>query len=248
MDRKKKRILLCILAAGLLVFAIALAVCAVRRIQAEKEQKQRVLVLAFDDYSAYTWESVFDLLDKYDAKVTFFINAFEPTDFCEKAIERGHEIGFHTASHVNLKDVSEEEFYNEAIAPIEIFRERGIELTSFAYPYGEYEDWMNEELLQYYKTLRGAYQFQVRFKFEIQGGFIESYSMDNIHYESDEDFQAMVVRLLDAFCDCDEGTVVSVYSHAIGDGEWCITQNRLEILLQEAEKRDIKCRTFQDLQ
>ncbi len=218
------------------------------RIKEVKDQRQRVLVIAFDDYSARDWESIFDLLDEYDTKVTFFINAFEPTDFCEKAIARGHEIGFHTGSHVHLNGLSEEEFYSEAIAPVEVFREKGIELTSFAYPYGEFEDWMHEELWKYYKTLRGAYNFEVRFKSEVPHCFIDSYSLDNIHFSSDEEFRACVVELLDAFCGCDEGTVASVFTHAIGAGDWCITNERLEVLLQEARKRDIKCTSFKELQ
>jgi len=242
---KKSRLLLGI---GIVICMAIAASAFAWRAKEIREQKQRVLLVAFDDYSERTWESVFDLLDRYDAKVTFFINAYEPTDFCEKAVARGHEIGFHTGGHVNLKEVSEEEFYKEAIEPAEVFRERGYELTSFAYPYGDYEDWMNGELFKYYKTLRGAFKFQVRFKSEVPNGFIESFPLDNTFFSSDEEFQETVTEILDAFCECDEGTVASVYSHAIGDGPWCITEPRLEILLQEAEKRDIKCTTFRDLQ
>ncbi len=47
---------------------------------------QKVILLSFDDYGAPCWEAAFDRFEKYDARVTFFINAREPTDFCFKAI------------------------------------------------------------------------------------------------------------------------------------------------------------------
>lgn len=121
-------------------------------------------------------------------------------------------------------------------------------MTSFAYPYGAYEDWMHEELLKYYKSLRGAFRFEAVFKVNVNNGFIESASLDNINFESDEEFREVVETMLDSFCECDEGTAASVYSHSIGAGDWCITETRLEILLQEAAERNIRCCTFKELQ
>lgn len=210
---------------------------------------QRVILLAFDDYNAVNWEEYFDLFDKYNVKVTYFVNASEPTDFCYKAIERGHEIGYHTVGHVNLTEVSRDEFYEQAIAPIEVFREKGIELTSFAYPYGEYEDWMNEELLQHYNTLRGAWYYDVKSKADMQHCFMESYPLDNTYFESDDQFREKIVALLDRFCAGGSGIVTSMYSHAIdSDGAWCVSPDRLEILFQEAQKRDIRFCTFKEWQ
>ncbi len=211
-------------------------------------KNQKGILLAFDDYSAETWEAAFDLFDKYDAKVTFFICATEPTSFCDNAIARGHEIGYHTAGHKNLIGLDKSEFYEQAIAPLEVFEAAGYQLTSFAYPQGAYEDWMNEELLKYYDTLRGAYHYRGVYKKDVKGGFIESRSLDNINYESDEDYQNKVINMLDGLAACDDGTVVSMYSHAIADGSWAITPDRLEFLLREAKKRHFKFYTFQDLQ
>lgn len=209
---------------------------------------QKVILLAFDDYNAQNWEEYFDLFDKYNVKATYFINASEPTDFCYKAIERGHEIGYHTLGHANLTEVSRDEFHAQAIAPIEIFRENGIELTSFAYPYGNYEEWMNEELLQYYNTLRGAWYYEVNSKGDLPHCFIEAYPLDNIYFDSDEQFRERIVALLDGFCAEGPGAVTSMYSHAIAGGDWCVTPERLEILFQEAQKRDIRFCTFKEWQ
>lgn len=243
---KQKRIVLLTAAVVLAVVAAGLAGYKVHRI---RECDQKVIFLSFDDYSIDSWEQYFDLFDQYKVKVTFFVCAWEPSDFCYEAIARGHEIGYHTGGHVKLTDLTREEFYEQAIAPIEIFREKGIELTSFAYPYGEYEDWMNEELLQYYHTLRGAFLYEVRYKSDIPHCFLESYSLDNIHFESDEDFRERIAGILDDFCGKAPRAVTSMYSHAIDpDGAWCISPKRLEILFQEAEKRNIRFCTYKQWQ
>lgn len=212
------------------------------------EEKEYGILLAFDDYSADTWEQAFDLFDRYGVRATFFVNAAGPTEFCAEAEKRGHEIGFHTKSHVKLTDVSKEEFYEEAIAPIETFRKQGYAMTSFAYPYGEYEDWMNVELLKYYDTVRGAWHYKGYTKDGIRGSFVESMSIDNIHYETDAQFRRAMRENLEDLVKCDEGTVVSMFSHAIEEGDWCISPRRLEILFEEAERLDIKFYTFRELQ
>lgn len=209
---------------------------------------QRALLIGFDDYNAVYWEPYFDLFDQYGAKVTFFINAADPTDFCYNAIERGHEIGYHGEGHLDMTSLTDEEFYEEAIEPIQEFRDAGIELTTFAYPYGYHNDETDALLQQYYTTLRGAYEFDVKYKFQLSDGFIDSYSLDNIHFESDEAFQEKVTYLLDLLLEQPDGTAASVFSHAIGDGKWCIRAERLEFLLQEAQKRDIRMCTFREIE
>lgn len=247
--KNKRFVIICVIICVMLAAMAGLYLFRHIRMKQYMEQRnQKGILLAFDDYSEDTWTEYLDLFDKYGVKVTFFVTLSEPTDFCAEAVKRGHEIGFHTAGHVNLTEVSEEEMYQQAIAPIEVFRSQGFELSTFAYPYGAYEERMNEELLQYYDTLRGAYHFEGRYKENLQKGFIESYSLDNVHFESNEAFRAKVVELLDVLASCDNGTIASVYSHAIGGGDWCITPERLEILFEEAEKRDLVFYTFKELQ
>lgn len=239
----------CIIVCGLLAGVIGLR--AYRHSVAvwkEQQRNQKGILLAFDDYNPNSWSEHFDLFEKYGVRVTFFVNLEEPDEFCAEAVKRGHEIGYHTKGHAKLTEVSKEEFYEETIAPIENFRSQGYDLTSFAYPYGLYEDWMNEELLQHYKTLRGAYHFMGYYKEALQGGFMEAYPLDNLYFESDEDFREKVGELLDVLAGCDDGTVASVYSHAISGGDWCISADRLEILFQEAQERDLVFYTFQELQ
>ena len=205
------------------------------------------ILLAFDDYYPDNWEQYFDLFDQYDADVTFFINSDQPTEFCKKALERGHEIGFHTVYHLDLRDATEEEIYEEAIAPIEVFREQGIELTSFAYPYGNYTEVTNEILLQYYKVLRGGWHYQLNSKENLKSGLVEARCMDNGNFASDLRFKLTVNKMLYQ-ARWQEGTVVSLYSHGIEHGEWCITPERLEYILKRAKQLDMEFYTFKELQ
>ena len=108
------------------------------------------------------------MFDKYGIKVTFFVTLEQPTDFCYEAIERGHEIGLHTVTHVRVTELSEEDLYEQAIKPIENFKEHGIELTTFAYPYGDFDEETNMELINYYETLRGLTVFRVSLKMRIK--------------------------------------------------------------------------------
>ncbi len=244
MKRKKK--ILIILTTGILLLMIAGVLGGIKLYRVHKAH-QCGIVLAFDDYNPQNWEKYFDLFDQYDAKVTFFVCCGEPTDFCYHAAERGHEIGFHTINHVDLLALSEDEVYEQAIAPIEVFREKGFELTSFAYPKGSYNEELNELLLQHYKVLRGAWSYELVSKYQMRNGFVESLSIDNIHYNSDEEFEKAIDVIM-AELDKNVGAVVGLYSHAIDGGNWCVTEERLEYVLKKAHDMGIQFYTFKELQ
>lgn len=211
-----------------------------------KQARQSGILLAFDDYNADNWASYFDIFDKYDVKVTFFVNCTEPTDFCYEAIKRGHEIGYHTAGHINVLDATPEDIQQQIIDPIELFHEKGMDLTTFAYPSGLYNEELNEQLLQHYKVLRGANYYQLYSKADLRHGFVEAYSLDNINHPSDEDYEASITRILTELSE-NTGAVASLYSHAISYGNWCVTEDRLIFLFEKANELGLKFYTFQEL-
>jgi peptidoglycan/xylan/chitin deacetylase (PgdA/CDA1 family) len=141
------------------------------------------IVLGFDDYNPVTWEENFDLFDKYNARVTFFVKLDSPTPFCYAAQARGHEIGYHIIHHPNLSTLNKAQFLAETVDLIAVFAGLGINLTTFAYPYGVYEDWMHEELLRHYKVVRGFYAFHLYNRDDMKYGFIDSTSIDNTSYK-----------------------------------------------------------------
>lgn len=240
----KKKIIISAFAFFILVTAITLGCIKLYRV---RQAHQSGILLAFDDYSADNWESYFDLFDKYDVKATFFLNCSEPTDFCYRAIERGHEIGFHSIGHIKAREATDAEIQTQIIDPIETFRRGGIELTTFAYPYGSYDESLNERLLKHYKILRGAYYYQLNSKAALRRGFVESYSIDNINHASDEAYKADITRILTELSE-NVGAVASLYSHAIDGGNWCVTEERLIFLFEKAKELGLKFYTYQELQ
>lgn len=240
MKRKKAIVIL-----GGVILALALILGGIKLYRIH-DRDQCGILLAFDDYSA-NWENYFDLFDKYDAKVTFFINATEPTEFCYRALKEGHEIAYHTAGHVRLTELSEEEVYEQAIAPMEVFREKGVNMTTFAYPYGAYNEQLNEMLLEHYNILRGAYFMEINGKHQLRKGFVESLSLDNANYASQEEYEEKITQILTQLKE-GKACVVSLYSHAISGGDWCISEDRLVFLLEKADEMGLKFYTFQELQ
>ncbi|MDO7786577.1 polysaccharide deacetylase family protein [Desulforamulus aquiferis] len=66
------------------------------------ETNQKVVALTFDDGPTKNVNQVLQLLDKYDAKATFFLIGEEIEQYPEgakKIVEAGHQIGNHTFSH-----------------------------------------------------------------------------------------------------------------------------------------------------
>lgn len=243
MKNKAKGWVICIAA----LFLATAAVLGGIKLYRIYQRDQCGILLAFDDYNSSNWEEYFDLFDEYGVKVTFFINAEEPTDFCYRALERGHEIAFHTVEHADLREVSQEEIYRQAIAPIEVFREKGIDLTTFAYPYGHYSEELNEMLLEHYTVVRGAYALQVNNKHALRGGFVESMSLDNVNYESQEAYEAYITEILTQLKQ-GKANVISMYSHAIAEGDWCVSPDKLRFLFQKADELGLQFYTFQYLQ
>lgn len=231
----------------MVVFAAAAVVLGGLKLYRVHLRDQSGILLAFDDYSPENWEEYLDLFDQYGVKVTFFINVSEPTEFCYEALDRGHEIGFHTVDHIRLTECSEEQIYEQAIAPIELFREKGVELTSFAYPYGSYNEDLNEMLLEHYDIVRGAYFCELNAKHNLRKGFVEAMPLDNVAFETEEQFQERITEVLTEVKNA-KGIVVCLYSHTIDGGEWCISEDNLVFLLEKARELGLQFYTYQDLQ
>ncbi len=242
---KKRNKLLLIIACVIVVIAgAALGGYKMYRVH---EVKKCGILLAFDDYNEQNWIDHFELFEKYDVPVTFFVTLGEPTEFCFDAIKRGHEIGYHTIDHSKVTELTDEEIREKAIDPIETFKEAGIELTSFAYPYGARTEELDELLLEHYKTVRGAYFYELHNKADLRHGFVDAYPLDNTYFETDEEFQESIDAILEELC-ANEGAVTCMYSHAIDGGAWCVREDRLEYLFQKAHEMGLEFYTFQEWQ
>jgi peptidoglycan/xylan/chitin deacetylase (PgdA/CDA1 family) len=204
------------------------------------------ILLSFDDYHEKTWRDSFALFEKYDAKVTFFVNLENPTPFCFDAQAKGHEIGYHTVHHPDLTAVTREVFFEETIEPIDRFGTSGVQLVSFAYPGGEWKGWMHQELLKCYKIVRGFDAgFHIYDKGDIKNRYISSVSIDNIKYKSDEEFRDDIMRML-KIIKAGNDSIIPLTSHAISDDDWGIKKGRLEYLLRKCAELNVRFYRYRD--
>lgn len=126
------------------------------------------IALTFDDAYFDEWIEMLPILNKYNAKATFFISLNYPqSDInCREKILKlynaGNEIGLHTMNHPHLstylKHHSINYYYkNEILPEILLFNSLGISPSSFAYPFGEHNAESNTFLSQYFNKIRCMY-------------------------------------------------------------------------------------------
>jgi len=106
-----------------------------------RSPKGKVIYLTFDDgpTTKYT-KRVLDLLDRYDAKATFFQvgeNATAHPDLARSVVEHGHALGNHTWSHRDMRKLKPREL-NGQISRTSATLERitGRQVTCLRPPFG----------------------------------------------------------------------------------------------------------------
>jgi len=87
---------------------------------------------------------ILDILDEYDVKTTFFLVGIWVEKYPELAkeiVNRGHEIGNHSATHPYMTKISREKMREELrIMSDEVEKLTGVRPTLFRPPYGDYND------------------------------------------------------------------------------------------------------------
>ena len=66
-----------------------------------EQSDEKIVYLTLDDGPSDNTQAVLDILDKYNAKATFFVTGEMPEykDMIKAAYDKGHTIGMHTYSH-----------------------------------------------------------------------------------------------------------------------------------------------------
>lgn len=117
---------------------------------------ERLFSITFDDGHRDNYTIAAPLLEKFDLRGTFYVNydtlGETPTlhgeqqpKMTERQVrslrERGHEIGSHGLTHRRLTNLPHEEAVREILQSHERISELlGESVSTFAYPYGEYDD------------------------------------------------------------------------------------------------------------
>ena len=210
------------------------------------------LLLAFDDDYMDKWQQYFSLLDKYECKVTFFIQGnVDPlvtVPFARAAIERGHDVGFHSITHPDLRRVSEQTFMAETVEPQKLYMQHGIHVSSFAYPFGFSETWMHEVLLDTFDVVRGyGVTFRIYNENDIRSGHIISRAIDNTVIQGNENFEKTIMSMLLTVKFLEDSRVLPLTTHDISDtAAWGITAARLEFLLKTASDLGLRFYRYND--
>jgi Predicted xylanase/chitin deacetylase len=208
------------------------------------------ILLSFDDHYYKSWENYFELFDRYNAKVTFFVTGTYKTNsnFTRSALRRGHDIGYHTLNHLQLHRISQQDFYTQTVSQVENFRNMDVPLISFAYPYGLYRTWMHDELLKTYKLVRGFnICFQVYDRKAIREGIIISRSIDNTTFRYEDEFIATIDNMFKIIKFTEQDLVLPLTTHDISNRiNWCIKPHRLEYILQKANELKLNFYRYSD--
>lgn len=89
-------------------------------VESNPEWNEKVVYLTFDDGPSDNTKKILDVLDKYQAKATFFVtgNNQKNNDLITLAHQKGHAIGLHTFTHDYASVYSSEKAYFEDLQKI----------------------------------------------------------------------------------------------------------------------------------
>lgn len=122
------------------------------------------IAFTFDDYSVEEWYRCLPLFDSFNVKATFFISNYSKLkkadiDKLRVLKKRGHEIAFHTTNHFNMikylnNKGMDQLIENEILAGLSKLNADGFYPTTFAFPYGQHNQALDNTLLKYFKSVR----------------------------------------------------------------------------------------------
>jgi len=153
------------------------------------------VILSFDDAYINEWFATNQKLKKYGWKGTFFVCKINTLDQSEieklrEMQKEGHEIAGHTYNHVNAVDYLRvytiREYLNNEIDPmLRLMNFYGLDVSTFAYPYGGRTKKLDAALLKKFKIIRGrAFCEHVANKqgcYYDNSNLVFSFSIDDTH-------------------------------------------------------------------
>jgi len=107
------------------------------------ETGKKVVSLTMDTANGKeSWPKIFDILDQYNVKVTFFVTldwAKDHVEIIREAVKRGHEVANHSATHPHMSGMAREQVVKELTDTSDfIEKATGTRTMLFRAPYGDY--------------------------------------------------------------------------------------------------------------
>ena len=132
----------------------------------EENKYQPGVAISFDDRYIDEWLEASEALRDFGFKATFFVSQFhtlspEEIDKVKMLKEMGHEIGGHGHEHIDALSFCENngigEYLVKEISPmVNAMLAKGINPTSFAYPFGTRSAEIDESMLRNFQIVRGT--------------------------------------------------------------------------------------------
>lgn len=126
--------------------------------------RRAAIALAFDDDAVDRWLSIRDLLLAHHARVTFFVTRFPLLDAEQRAglatlAADGDDLEPHSLRHVRPLGYAQEHgsdgyLEDEVMPSIDLMAAAGYSTTTFAYPYGERSEALDDAILPHVSKVR----------------------------------------------------------------------------------------------
>jgi len=204
-----------------------------------QKDKTACLSLTFDDGYASHYSTVLPLLKEKNYNATFFIilnSTAKPSytpymneEQIQALASQGYEIGSHSINHPFLTNLSNEEIKKELKESKRQIEEKyNIKVTSFALPYGDYNDEILEEIKKYYISARTIYNLNSE-DFLIRGLALTSDTTSEIVCQSIEHANKEKLWLVLIFHDISQNPL-----------KWDTSTENFKEILQCAKNSNIK--------
>lgn len=199
--------------------------------------------ISFDD--GISMESIaknIHIFDKYDANFTFYLSHFFQYDKSTMLFlqRNGVEIGHHTTLHFNAIDYVEKYGIekwekDEILLQLDAMKSIGLNVTSFAYPYGVGSNKTDTLLKKHFNVIR-KFDSRPNIVYRIVSGYhdvVTSYSIDSHRINLD-----LIFKQIDRL---KGGDTLYISSHVIGDwvNEFYISLSDLEKILDYGSQKGI---------
>jgi peptidoglycan/xylan/chitin deacetylase (PgdA/CDA1 family) len=212
------------------------------------------VIITFDDANVDEWFAQREMFDKYNVRVTFFVN--RPHQLSEEQIEKlrllqaeGHEIGCHGLNHIRVTEENQYQYIETEIEPaLQLLSGFGFTVTSFAYPFGAATPYLDSMLTNYFSFIRKA-------TYNIRDTLISTYPEIYTHKAQfcntnamgiDYNYNISMDNLENALIKAKKtNTFLVLYAHVIDDSNeaYTISPQYLEELFKKMQKYGIGCET-----
>jgi peptidoglycan/xylan/chitin deacetylase (PgdA/CDA1 family) len=216
------------------------------------------VALTFDDSHTDSWYKYLPLLDSLNIKATFYISNYrkftpQQKEELHAVAAHGHEIAFHTTNHPDLVKVFNKQgidiiLKEEIEKGVALLQQDGFQINNFAYPYGSHNAQLDIALLKVFKSIRAVgnpqnsyYKCMAKDRGEKQllyGADID----EGCNFPDSE-----IIKILDNARSHHNCAVLLAHDINNPKYKFSITVERLRMLAKEAEARNLKFITINQL-